>query len=53
MNGSAKDYYVIRIMSNSCDSQSTPRHIAVTTSRKDRRMKAKPKLTIEIVSDIV
>ena len=29
------------------------RQIAVTTSRKDQRMEAKPKLTIEIVSDIV
>lgn len=40
-------------MSKSCNSQSSPGQIAVTTTRKDQRMKVKPKLTIEIVSDIV
>jgi len=40
-------------MANFCDSQSAPRQIAVTVSRKDRRMNANPRLTIEIVSDIV
>jgi hypothetical protein len=52
MNRSTKDYYDV-IMSKSCSSQSSPGQIAVTPSRKDQHMKAEPKLTIEIVSDIV
>jgi len=52
MNRSTKDHYDV-IMSKSCNAQSTPGHIAVTTNRKDQRMKAKPQLTIDIVSDIV
>ena len=52
MNGSAKDHYGM-MMSGFFDSQSTPRQIAVTPGRKDRRMEAKARFTIEIVSDIV
>ena len=52
MNRSTKDYYDV-IMSKTCNAQSVPGSIAGTLSRKDQRMKAKPRLTIEIVSDIV
>ena len=34
-------------------SQSAPGQIAANPGRKDQRMKTNPKLTIEIVSDIV
>jgi len=49
---STKDHFD-GIISTSCNSQSAPGQIAVTISRKDQRMKVKPTLTIEIVSDIV
>ena len=52
MNDSPKDPYD-GIMSTSGTSQSAPGQIAITISGKDQRMKAKPGLTIEIVSDIV
>ena len=52
MNRSTTDRYD-GIISSSCNAQSAPGQIAVTTSRKDQPMNAKPRLTIEIVSDIV
>ncbi len=52
MEKSTKGHYD-GIMSTSCNAQSAPGQLAGTPSRKDQRMQAKTKLTIEIVSDIV
>lgn len=52
MKRSTKDHYYI-IISKSCTSHSAPGQVAGIPSRKEQRMKAKPTVTIEIVSDIV